>query len=206
MTSCQMNEYQIHEHIVGNPHKKGLILTHITPLEDLSHIQRHWDGSEFGSRFMPNEHFSNAEECARFLEGIAKVVIDQQELDRHHLITVVFNCPIGKDAIILLSRGQETNKVIRDFGKAGQAEVLIAPNAYMQNTHFLTMQFKPFYPPKGSKGQPVEFLLICAFPGLPAPRLITDKRIKSYQINPQNDVHFSEDKKFWQTHAFARIF
>lgn len=74
----------------------------------------------------------------------------------------------------------------------------------LPSTNLLTFDVKPIFPKRGSK-DPLSFQISSAFPGEPAPRLITKARIENHSKKPNSDLQFESDKEYWDKHAFVTI-
>lgn len=182
----------------------------ITP-PNQEHLNRHWqpvdtakDSPAFlGSRFEPNDAFKEIGSLTKFLQDTASELIPLDQHDRRHVVTISFPYPIGRTAVVELSESDKPVKAIREKGAPGEATVNTVIREDLPETNLLTFDVKPIFPPKGSKGLPVTFQISSAFPGEPAPRLITKARIENHTRKPESDPQFDLDKQYWDNHAFV---
>lgn len=183
----------------------------ITP-PDQKHLERHWQPLEtaqdspafLGSRFGPNDAFKNINELTSFLQSAAVELVPTDQYDRRHIVTISFPYPIGKTGVVEISKDEITTEAIRDEGKPGEAEVNTVQRDILPTTNLLTFDVKPFFPPKGSQGS-ITFQISSAFPGEPAPRLITKARIENHRKKPASDPQYEADKAYWENHAFVTL-
>ncbi|MCL5091491.1 MAG: hypothetical protein M1342_01555 [Patescibacteria group bacterium] len=190
---------------ISNPPKE------IVP-PDSEHLARHWqplekaqDSSAFlGSRFEPNDAFKDINGLAVFLQQAAAELIPAGQHERRHVVTVSFPYPIGRTAVTEIVDGENVSKTVRDAGQPGEAEVNTVWRDELPQTNLLTFDVKPVFPPKGSKGS-IAFQISSAFPGEPAPRLITKARAENHARKSQSDPEFEADKAYWDRHAFIKL-
>ncbi|MGI5828430.1 MAG: hypothetical protein ACOX6V_05420 [Patescibacteria group bacterium] len=183
--------------------------TAITPLEDVSHIERHWpkpDEVTLGSEFINNPDFENADELAQILESAASEIIPKDQYDRVHIITISFPHDVGRNGVAKIEAGESVKKMIRDSGKPWETEVNTVERNEKPLTNLVTCSFQPVFPLKGQTGE-VKFQLRSAFPGEPAPRTITKSRKERYKndTHAKNDLAYQEDKAWWDEHAFVVV-
>lgn len=175
------------------------------------HLERHWQPLEvaqespafLGSRFEANGAFKDIDGLTGFLQNAAEELIPQDEHDRRHVFTISFPYPIGRTAVIELPEKEAVNKVVRDQGMPGEAIVNTVKRGELPETNLLTFDVKPVFPTKGAKGEEIKFQISSAFPGEPAPRLITKARIENHLNKPTSDPQFNSDKAYWDEHAFV---
>ncbi len=158
----------------------------ITPLEEFSHIERHWGGAELGSQFEPNEHFKNAEELSRLLESVTREIVKPEDHNRPHIITLQFSSNIGRTGVVEIQDSDIVTEKTRDYGKRGEKDVNVVTRTEMPQTDLVTFEVRPFVDEQGN----AEFKLKAAFPGEPAPSLFSTK---------------PEDVQFWDDHAFVEV-
>lgn len=198
--------FKVKSHIRSEPNKKlAQPITELSPISDLTHIERHWQKKELGSDFIDNDFFHNAQDLNALLENATKELIspDDMNFNRHHAITIEFQDAIGYEGILKLDKEDKPALVTRDAGTSSEAEVLAVPRLFKKRTNLLTFIARPVFPPKGTKGAPVRFQLATAYPGEYAAPLITNNRIQRHETHTTStDETFIEDQKFWQEHAF----
>lgn len=182
----------------------------ITP-PNTEHLKRHWQPIEeakespafLGSRFEPNDTFKNVDKLTVFLQQAANELIPADQHERRHVVTISFPHAIGKTAVVELTENDQPIKVVRDQGQPGEAKVNTIKRDELPDTNLLTFDVKPIFPRKGDKGSEIKFQISSAFPGEPAPRLITKARIANHSSKPLTDLAFETDSSFWNNHAFV---
>lgn len=160
----------------------------ITPLVNLSHLERHWT-SGLGSEFIANEYFSNAESMARLLEAVTEEVVTVDTRNRSAIVTLEFASQVGKLGVTEIVPGEPVSREIRDPGAKNQIEVNVVTRAEMPSTNLVTFEMRPVFPKKGSGGS-VTYQLWSSFPGGPSPSLMSKE---------------PADVEYWRTHAFVKV-
>lgn len=177
------------------------------------HLKRHWQPLKtakespafLGSMFEANDAFKDVGALITFLQEAAGELIPQNEHDRRHIFTISFPYTIGRTAVVELSENEAVIKAVRDQGNAGETEVNTVKRSELPETNLLTFDVKPVFPKRGAKGEEIKFQISSAFPGEPAPRLITKARIENHSKKPKLDPQFDSDKAYWDTHAFVTL-
>lgn len=176
----------------------------LTRAADISHIERHWQPDGLGSNFEPNEQFKTPVELLGLLEDAARELVPTTEYNRSTTITLMFPGPIGNSAVVEIEPSDNVAKETRDAGKPGEAVVNVVTRESKPDTNLITFVVQPAFPPKGSP-EPVAFRVATAYPGEPAPRIITNARRERFGKKPLADPSFVADETFWNNHAFVVV-